>query len=132
MSQRPDEHRDLDQCYDVLLAIDREALAESQYELAYHALAGALHCAEAARDEERVAHVAALVEEHRRRVDAEEPPHPISSAAAAARGHRSLFETLAGQAASLLARLRSTAAIERATQRPWPDREPELDKGSAP
>jgi hypothetical protein len=112
MSERPDGHLDLNQCYDVLLAMDRETLADAQYELAYHALAGALHCAEAAGDAERVEHIRALAEEHRWRVDAEEPPHRILSAAAALRGYQSLFETLAGQSAAVLARLRGAAALE--------------------
>jgi hypothetical protein len=117
------------QWYDALLAIDREALTGGHYEIAYHVLAAALHCAEAARDVEYAESVAALAEEHRRRVDAEQPPHRLGGAAAATRGHHGLFELLAGQAAAVIARLHGAKAVERAARPPWPDREPGRGEG---
>jgi hypothetical protein len=108
--------------YDALLRLDHEALAAAQCEIAYHALTAALHCAEAARELGRIERVAALAEEHRRTIDAEDPQHRLGSAAAAGRGHHGVFEMLTGQAAAVLVRLRGAKAVERAPHRPWPDR----------
>jgi hypothetical protein len=126
----PAEQPGPEQWYEALLAIERGALAAGQYEIPYHALAAALHCAEAARDLAGAERVAALAEEHRRRIDAEEPPHRFGSRAAAQRGHPGVFEQLVGQAPALLARLEGAEALKRAPRLSWPDREPQTDSGT--
>jgi hypothetical protein len=123
----------IEQVYDSLLA-DADASWElGLMEAAYHALAGALHCAEALRDESRVKHIRSQAERLRTHIDVDQPDHRLATASARDRGQRSVFATLAGQADAIMARLHATQATDHAraiNRRKFA--EPENDHGAPP
>lgn len=83
-----------------LLALARDAHAGGLHEAAYHALAGALHAAEAARD---LATVTAVMREAATQlawIDRHLPEHRMSSSSAASHGNPSGYEMLLRQARS--------------------------------
>lgn len=86
---------------DSLLALYECARELQVHEIAYHALAGALHAAEELHDFDTLGLVE---EESRRHVSLIPPEHRISAQSAAARGHPSMFEQLA--ALAVAARIR--------------------------
>ena|SRR5437764_1447707 len=98
MSNVPATVRD---SYPRLLVINREAFAEAHYEVAYHALAAALHSACDAADQERLRNVQTLATVQREWIDAHRPEHRMSSTSARTRGQNSQFWMLERQAAAL-------------------------------
>ena len=103
-----------EQIYESLLADVDAAWELGLVEAAYHALAGALHCAEALEDESRVKHVKVQAERLRTHVDLDRPGHRLATASARDRGQLSVFATLLGQADAIVARLHATRAANRA------------------
>ena len=100
--------------YDRLLDLGRE-LADAGYnEAAYHALMAAVHCAESAGDVARLGHMAALLRDHRRRIDALEPPHKLSTASS--HGGRSIFEMGAVTAEAAALRLENQKRVREIKQ----------------
>ena len=92
---------------DRLLELHAEARELREHQVAYHALAAALHAAESLRDIHTVEHVAALARQHGEWIDTNEPLHPLSGQSAALRGNHSVFEQLAATCAAVRARLKS-------------------------
>lgn len=86
--------------YGPLLAINRQAFALSHFEVAYHALAGALHCAVDEGDRERMRDVQAIAGRQRDWIDQFQPEHRLSTSSAKARGQNSMFAMLERQAAA--------------------------------
>jgi hypothetical protein len=97
----------LDRLRDDSLSLFRTAREAEQYEVAYHALAAALHAAEAQDHPATCDVVERLANECREVVDANSTRHKLSSESAALRGHESIFKQLAVMAVS--ARLRMEA-----------------------
>jgi DNA-binding IclR family transcriptional regulator len=100
------EH-ELTKLRDALLQLHAEAREIGEHQVAYHALAGALHAAESLREVDMLEEVGALAREHGRWIDQNEPTHPLSSHSAALRGHQSIFEQLAAMCAAVRARLKA-------------------------
>ncbi|HEU4404460.1 MAG TPA: hypothetical protein VFS43_04125 [Polyangiaceae bacterium] len=98
----PDEANDV---YATLLEVNAWAMRAGLYEVAYHALAAALHLAESLADPKRFDTVAALAERQQEHIDEHEPGHRLSRRSSEGRGQAGLFPTLARQA-----RLRATLA----------------------
>jgi hypothetical protein len=96
---------DLGATYEVLLGVNAGAFAAGHYEVAYHALEGALHCANGLKDQRRVGEVARLAAEQGNWIDAHTPGHRVSSASAAKRGTQPVFRSCAQTAAAMLALL---------------------------
>jgi hypothetical protein len=86
--------------YQSLLAINGEAFAGAHYEVAYHALAAALHCAVDESDRERMRDVQAIAGRQRDWIDQFRPEHRLSTASARARGQQSMFAMLERQASA--------------------------------
>ena len=84
--------------YERLLAASREAQAAGHYGAAYHALAAALHLAQDAGDEQRLADVEALATDSLAFIDRCAPEYEHSTRSAAERGHPGIFMQLAQQA----------------------------------
>ena len=99
--------------YDSLLAEHETARSAGLLEVSYHALAAALHCAEALDDELRVRHVQTLAERLRSGLDREHPQHRLATESAGHRGQSSVFATLAVQAESIAIRLRAARVMTR-------------------
>jgi hypothetical protein len=92
---------------DRLLQLHAEARAIGEHQVAYHALAAALHAAESLRQYDTLEQVAALAREHGQWIDLNQPKHPLSAQSAAVRGHQSIFEQLVAMCASVRARLKA-------------------------
>lgn len=90
--------KDSHSLYARLLDINRLAFSEAHYEVAYHALAAALHSASDRGDRERLTDVRRLANEQRDWIDTNQPDHRLSSNSAKARGQHSLFDMLERQA----------------------------------
>ena len=120
----------IEEIYSSLLADCHALWAAGIETAAYHALAGALHCAEELNDESRVKQVRIEAERFRTSLDRERPGHRLATASAADRGQLSLFVTLAGQADAIIARLHGTRAIDHARSKRlrngWPGHERRL------
>lgn len=92
------------------------ARAADQYEVAYHALAAALHAGESLSDQETCRLIERYAEECRQHIDLRAPAHRLSSRSAQARGHESIFRQLAVTAQS--ARLRLESELQKKQGRP--------------
>jgi hypothetical protein len=91
--------RALDDLFEQLLTISRQALAQGRYSTAYHALAAALHWALADEDDQRLLIVGKLSAEQLDWIDHHAPGYEHSSHSAAHRGnHSSIFKQLERQA----------------------------------
>ena len=85
--------------YERLVTLNRQAFEGSHYDVAYHALMAALHCAQEARDADRLAAVEVTATEQLAWIDAQASAYRHSTASADARHHHvSIFTTLARQA----------------------------------
>lgn len=84
--------------YSALLAINRRAFARAAYEVAYHALAAALHAACDDADRERISDVRLIASRQGAWIDAHRPEHRLSSNSAKARGRLSMYSMLERQA----------------------------------
>ena len=102
---------DVDSVYTQLLAVSDTAAAAGEYEVSYHALMAALHCAESGDDAGRLADIARIARERLRSVDAGAPDHRLSSRTAAAHGHRSVYEMGAATAESAVKRVQSRVRL---------------------
>ena len=92
------------------------ARAVDEYEVAYHALAAALHAAESLNDQETCRLVERYADECRQHIDIRAPAHKLSSRSAQARGHESVFRQLGVTAQS--ARLRIESELQKMQGRP--------------
>jgi hypothetical protein len=79
-----------------------QTFAGRHFEIAYHALAAAMHCAEGLRDRALLAEVQRLAEEQRHWIDSHAPEHRLSSRNAMTRGNDSIFASAARQAHVML------------------------------
>lgn len=95
---------------DTLVALGERVFAAGQIEMAYHALAAALHGAETLGDAERMSKVVDLAHEQLAWLDAHRPEHPHASAGAAARGNPGVYAGLVVQANAALIMVRSGRA----------------------
>src|SRR5437868_15542979 len=86
--------------YPRLLAINRQAFAHANYEVAYHALAAPLHSARDDGNHERVRAVQTIATHQRDWIDEHPPDQPLSSICARTRGQHSTIPMLERQAAA--------------------------------
>jgi hypothetical protein len=86
--------------YSQLLVINRQAFTHAHYEVAYHALAAALHSAYDTGDQERLRDVQFIATSQRDWIDTHQPDHRLSTSSARARGQNSMFTMLERQAAA--------------------------------
>ena len=91
-----------------ILALSAQAEAGRNYESAYHLLVAGLHDAENRSDMVGVDRVAEVASEQERRLEALDPPHHLSSAAARLRGAPALYRTLQLHVDAVRARIRTT------------------------
>jgi hypothetical protein len=101
---------------EVLLTAASQASDAGLYEVAYHALAGAMHSAEEAGDRDRLATVREEALRQQSVVDAGAPEHRLSSRGGQQQGHQGWFDTLGVMASAASVRMRGTAAVEHAEQ----------------
>lgn len=102
---------------DDLLAISRRALDAAMYETAYHALAGALHGAEAPVDGDRLRAIQDEAARQQDIVDANAPEHRLSRPFGRTQGRAGWYDALVVQVTAVLSRERATAALDRSVAR---------------
>jgi len=95
--------------FDDFLNSHDHCTAAGLVEASYHALAAAMHCAEAASSRKGLELVIRLAQERQRVLDAEHPPHYLSSREARARQTVPPFESLATAGKEIRSRLTSGA-----------------------
>ncbi|MCL4297016.1 MAG: hypothetical protein KJ077_14860 [Anaerolineae bacterium] len=97
-----DENRDqtgnLDDLYQRLIQINQEAFAGEYYDVAYHALAAALQCAQHLKNIQYLVDIERLANEQLNWIDAHHPEFEHSTQSAAERSHKSIYYNLASQA----------------------------------
>jgi hypothetical protein len=81
--------------FETLLQINNVAFGNGQFDVAYHALAGALHAARDTGNEPGLREVTRLAEEQIADIDTHHPEYHHSTASATLRGHDSIFRMLA-------------------------------------
>jgi hypothetical protein len=98
-----------------LLEISRQGLAAGAFEMAYHALAGALHAAEVGSDLDQLLKVQEEAHRQQEVIDRAAPGHRLSRTGGREQGHSGWYEILAVQVTSILTRLRAGAALAAST-----------------
>ena len=83
--------------YNQLMDINKEAFEQEHYEVAYHALAAALHCALLLEKQAVLIALEQRAREQRDWIDASASQHPLSSQSASLHGHMSVYTSLLKQ-----------------------------------
>ena len=92
------DQAELLELFEHLLELEQRAFAGGQYDVAYHLLMAALHCGDDLRDARVLARIERLATERLTWIDTNAPQYEHSSAAAAKRGHVSIYSMAATQA----------------------------------
>ncbi len=83
--------------FNQLMDINQEAFGQGLYEVAYHALAAALHCAYPLEEQVLLDVLERRAREQRDWIDSSASEHVLSSQSASLRGHESVYNTLIRQ-----------------------------------
>jgi hypothetical protein len=101
MSQIPDQR---DEFFDRLMSMSRQALADQEYEVAYHTLAAAMHhCLTLQQPLPLLREVLSEAAHEQKTLGTLAPEHAISSFTAHRHGHQSVYDALQNQ---LITRIR--------------------------
>ncbi|MGE5658840.1 MAG: hypothetical protein ACM37W_19760 [Actinomycetota bacterium] len=92
----PNDH--LTDTYGQLMVISQRMLQSGHYEVAFHSLEAAFHCADDLKDEQRLIAVQREAERQRDFIDAEAPTHRMSTQTANQRGGQNMYSLLIRQA----------------------------------
>lgn len=84
--------------YQRLMSINQEAFAGQRYNVAYHALMAALHCAQDLDDSQGLAEVERVANEQSSWIDAHHPEYEHSTQSASKRNNSSIYVNAARQA----------------------------------
>ncbi|MBD2088914.1 hypothetical protein H6F67_03490 [Microcoleus sp. FACHB-1515] len=84
--------------YEQLVMVSQRALENHAYEVAYHALVAAMHCADDLQDEQRLAFIEQEAERQKNFIDETSSNHRLSSQAVQQRGGVNLYDSLMAQA----------------------------------
>jgi hypothetical protein len=101
--------RNSQEIYDQLMDINKEAFKQGYYEVSYHALAAALHCARLLQEQAVLTVLEQRAREQRDWIDTAASGHPLSSQSAALHGHAGVYTSLVKQiqARQLMLRIHS-------------------------
>lgn len=94
--------RQRDEMYEQLLAISVRACSECSFEVAYHALAAAMHRAKDLIDVQFLRELLQEAERQKQLIDTRYPDHPLSASSARSRGHESIYASLLRQISTQL------------------------------
>ncbi len=86
--------------YDQLMTINEEAFATGLFNVAFHALNAALHCARQLQDDVALKRIEDMANAQLEWIDRNAPGYEHSTASAKLRGHESVFHTLALEAST--------------------------------
>jgi hypothetical protein len=111
--------------FDVLWHLHIEAMRGAHWDIAYHLLAAALHCAELADNLALVTSVQGMAALHQEAIDALDPPSRYATSSAQVRGTSPLFTSLHDTARAIAGRLSAERTRRRKSGRNGGD--PESD-----
>ncbi|HEY1373207.1 MAG TPA: hypothetical protein VGH50_12105 [Candidatus Binatia bacterium] len=94
--------------YRDLMRINRECFEGREFDIAYHALMAALHCAQQLKDIPYLREIERIAMEQLKYIDAHHPEYEHSTASASNRNHVSVFQTLARQAKARITIVQNT------------------------
>jgi hypothetical protein len=94
--------------YRDLMRLNRECFDARQFDIAYHCLMAALHCAQELKDIPYLRDVEKTADNQLKYIDAYHPEYEHSTVAAANRNHASIFQTLARQADARIVIIQNT------------------------
>ena len=92
------EQQTVRECYRDLMRMNRECFEGGEFDIAYHTLMSALHCAQQLKDIPYLREIEQLANEQLKYIDAHHPEYEHSTVSASNRNHVSVFQTLARQA----------------------------------
>ena len=101
-----------------MLALNRQAAAGGDYEVAYHLLMAALHMADHTRDLAGVERIAQLAKEQCAAIERVRPAHHLSRQQAQLRGQTSVFDSLGAHIDAVRLRLQSDEQRSKLRRRP--------------
>jgi len=88
------ENSNLKDVYARLIQINQETFDGAQYDIAYHALSGALHCAATLKDVNYLVEVERLADKELAWINAHNPEYEHSTRSSQERGLRSIYTNL--------------------------------------
>jgi hypothetical protein len=88
--------------YQRLMSINQEAFAGGYYDIAYHTLAAALHCAQSLNDEKGLSGVERVAEEQLEWIDLHHPEYRYSTQSSSKRGHPNIYGNLIRQVKAIV------------------------------
>jgi hypothetical protein len=88
----------LSDLYQRLMSINQEAFTLDQYDIAYHTLMAALHCAQTLKDIAGLVEVEHVAYKQLESIDAHHPEYEHSTQSASKHGHPGIYKNLIKQA----------------------------------
>jgi hypothetical protein len=107
------QEQELHDLYVLFLGQNTELFAAGQFEVAYHVLAAAMHCANSLRDGGLLEEVQHRAQEQGEWIDRHAAEHPLSSRNAHFRNNESIYVSAARQAHAMLLGLRVDQQAEK-------------------
>jgi hypothetical protein len=94
--------------YRDLMRMNRECFEGGEFDIAYHTLMSALHCAQQLKDISYLREIERLANEQVKYIDVHHPEYEHSTVSASNRNHVSVFQTLARQANARITIIQNT------------------------
>src|SRR5215510_13496467 len=95
--------------YSRLIQINQEMFTDAEYDIAYHALSGALHCAAGLREINYLVQLEHLADDQLAWIDAHDPDYEHSTQSSAKRSLVSIYKNLAKMADARVAIIQNEA-----------------------
>jgi hypothetical protein len=92
------DERSLRDVYSRLIQINQETFAGAEYDIAYHALSGALNCAQTLKEINYIIEVERLANQQLTWIDAHDPEYEHSTQSSSQRGLPSIYRNLVNMA----------------------------------
>jgi hypothetical protein len=86
--------------YSLLIQVNQESFAGAEYDVAYHTLSAAAHCAGSIKEIHYLHEVERLAIQQLAWIDAHDPEYEHSTRSASQRGHTSIYKNLANTASA--------------------------------
>jgi hypothetical protein len=99
--------------FEQLLTLNTQSFAARHFEVAYHLLASAMHCARDLKDRTRLGVVKQAALDQGRWIDGNAQQHPLSSLRARARGNEGIYLELARTADSMVLQVQVDEEVEK-------------------
>ena len=94
--------------YRDLMRMNRQCFEAGEFDIAYHTLMSALHCAQQLKDIPYLREIERIGMEQLKYIDAHHPEYEHSTVSASNRNHVSVFQTLARQANARITIIQNT------------------------